>query len=195
MLNHSKDELMTPLSKEDKVSRIRAELSIAEQIGAKPNLTQLAKKYDLAYSQVRDIAKGKEVELEDKAVFSLVDAPKDVVLDIAQQAIAKTPDKPLAQMEEEIDFVVKGAEGLKKLRYDVQRVAQKAIDRLDLALDVQDNQEPRNLKYLIDSLAAVNSSFFKDSSTNITVNNTANHLTLFRENMSLWLHHPGYYLT
>lgn len=185
MLNHLKDKLMTPLSKEDKISRIRAELSIAEQIAAKPNLTQLAKKYDLAYNQVRDIAKGKDVELEDKAVFALVDAPKEVVLDIAQQVVAQAPDKPLQQLKDEVDYVVKGAEGLKKLRYDVQRVAQKAIDRLDLALDVQDNQEPRNLKYLIDSLAAVNSSFFKDSSTNITVNNTANHLTLFRENMSL----------
>ena len=102
-------------------------------------MTQLAKKYDLAYSQVRDIAKGKEVEIEDKAVFSLVDAPKDVVLDIAQQVIAKTPDKTTAEMKDEIDYVVKGAEGLKKLRYDVQRVAQKAIDRLDLALDVQEN--------------------------------------------------------
>lgn len=185
MLNHLKDKLMTPLSKEDKISRIRAELSIAEQIGAKPNLTQLAKKYDLAYSQVRDIAKGKDVELEDKAVFALAEAPKDVILNIAKEVVATTPDKSLAQMGGEIDYVVKGAEGLKKLRYEVQRVAQKAIDRLDTALDVPDNQEPRNLKYLIDSLAAVNSSFFKDSSTNITVNNTANHLTLFRENMSL----------
>ena len=96
MLNHLKDKLMTPLSKEDKVSRIRAELSIAEQIGAKPNLTQLAKRYDLAYNQVRDIAKGKEVEIEDKAVFALTEAPKDIILDIAQQVVAKTPDKPLA---------------------------------------------------------------------------------------------------
>ena len=176
---------MSQLSKEDKISRVRAELSIAEQIGAKPNLSSLAKKYDLAYNQVRDIAKGKEVEIEDKAVFALAEAPKSVVLDIAQQVVAHTPDKTTAEMKDEIDYVVKGAEGLKKLRYDVQRVAQKAIDRLDLALDVHDNQEPRNLKFLIDSLAAVNSTFFKDSSTNITVNNTANHLTLFRENMSL----------
>jgi hypothetical protein len=58
--------------------------------------------------------------------------------------------------------------------------------KLDSALDNDEYQDPRNLKYLVDSIAAINSSFFKDTSTNVIVNNqTNNHLALFRENMGL----------
>ncbi len=173
------------LSKEDKVSRVRAELSIAEQIGTKPNLTHLAKKYDLAYSTVRSIHQGKYEEKEDEIINVLVETPVETLREVTEAIVASKPDKPIEVMEAEINYIAEGAKGLQKLRYNVQVTAQKAIDRIDRALDVEDNQQPRDIKYLVDALAAVNSSFFKDNSTNITVNNTSNHLALFRENLKL----------
>jgi len=166
--------------------KLRAELALAKEDNLRVNVKQLATKYHVPYQQATKIYKELNAETTEKAIHKLVETPQELVVEIAQEVQARYPDKPTEELFGEVDYLTKSTEGLKKLKYEVQAIAQKAVMKLDSALDNDEYQDPRNLKYLVDSIAAINSSFFKDTSTNVIVNNqTNNHLALFRENMGL----------
>lgn len=169
--------------KSDAYTRIRAEIEVAEQIGVEVDVNKLATKYEVSPHVVRALVRKEEIKEEEQAVFTLVNTPKELIKETAQAIQAKKPDKPIEEIKGEIDFVMKSTENLQKLRVKVQDVALLALDKLSEALDSEENQTPRDLKFITDAVMNIQSSFFKDTSTKITINN--NNLAQFRENLTL----------
>lgn len=167
-----------------KTELVLADMSIAMQLGREPKdaYPGIAKKYGMTVKQVKDIHQG---NYDENLIETLLTTSAEDIRSTSSFLPAKADEMPggIQKLKKDLDYIAESAEGLQKLRYDVQRVAQKVISRVDELLD--DDLDPRGLKALSDSLTAINTSFFKNEGTTVNINNTTNHLAMFRGSLTI----------
>jgi len=152
---------------------------------------QVSEEFDIPLSTVYVFNRKIKTQKEEAAVQTLVEAPIEVITAIAEEtkakAITQLPPKEATQAVEQIDAMVDGVEGLKKLDRSFQTTMTSVLSKFDKFLNNEDITL-KEVKIISDTVADAYGKVFA-SGTNIHIGDNNDHsskqLSVFQNKMSI----------
>ncbi len=171
--------------KPDEKLAIKAEL----RLGKTPR--ELEEKYECNISAIYSLNRQVKEEVDNEVVQELLDVPTEVLTHVVKEAKKELPmptpsGTGTIELADQLDAVVVGIDGLKKLDGKFQATMSKVLQKFDQALE--GNLRLQDIKMVSDTVADAYAKVFS-SGTNIHIgdnNNVSNQrLTVFKNKMGV----------